>query len=307
MIEVRFINENKQATSNPVYQWDYGQQLYIYGLNSTDATIQVHFYDRSCDRAIVRLATYEVTDEVSKIEVYYKVQIPDSLLENSYFISAFIYMVNSDSGNTTHFITIPVIERKKPEGFISELDPSQTTLFEQALIDINNANDALIERTDEVSKYFNSELRKVKDYTQGNAEDIRDLNYKVETLENNLSDVTGATINKIKSKVNNVGFNKSSWENASGHEYLDYSIDTKGLYAITYQSEYDYKYYTIYLSIHNLNLNQATTGVFNSEKGFVNIGFTWNHTTQGITQDSNIVALHITSVYLITPYDVNIS
>lgn len=35
-IEFRFVNENKQATSNPVYQWDYGQQLYIYGLNSTD-------------------------------------------------------------------------------------------------------------------------------------------------------------------------------------------------------------------------------------------------------------------------------
>ena len=37
---------------------------------------------------------------------------PDGLLENSYSINAFIYMVNSDSGNTTHHITIPVLARK---------------------------------------------------------------------------------------------------------------------------------------------------------------------------------------------------
>ena len=124
MIQVAFINGNKEATSSPVYQWAYGQQLYIYGLNSTDATIQVHFADRSCERTIVRLATYEVSDDVSNVEVYYKVQILASLLENSYSINAFIYVVTSESGNTAHHINIPVIARIKPEGFISELDPT---------------------------------------------------------------------------------------------------------------------------------------------------------------------------------------
>ena len=33
MIQVAFINGNEVATANPIYQWDYGQQLYIYGLN----------------------------------------------------------------------------------------------------------------------------------------------------------------------------------------------------------------------------------------------------------------------------------
>ena len=112
MVQVYFINGSKEATSNPIYQWDYGRQLYIYGIKSTDATIQVHFCDKSCDRSIVRLATYEVSNDVSNVEVYYKVQIPDGLLENSYSINAFIYMVNSDSGNTTHHITIPVLARK---------------------------------------------------------------------------------------------------------------------------------------------------------------------------------------------------
>ena len=65
MIQVAFTNDYKQATSNPVYQWDYGRELYIYGLKSSDATIQVHFSDRSCERTIVRLATFFPTDNVS--------------------------------------------------------------------------------------------------------------------------------------------------------------------------------------------------------------------------------------------------
>ena len=95
MVQVTFTNDYKQATSNPVYQWDYGRELYIYGLNSTDATIQVPFSDRSCERTIVRLATFFPTDNVSNFEIYYKVQIPDELLENSYHINAFIYMVDT--------------------------------------------------------------------------------------------------------------------------------------------------------------------------------------------------------------------
>ena len=53
MIEVNFINENKEITSKPVYQWDYGRQLNIYGLNITDVAIQVHFCGKSTDRIIV--------------------------------------------------------------------------------------------------------------------------------------------------------------------------------------------------------------------------------------------------------------
>ena len=90
MIQVAFLNESKEAASSPIYQWDYGRWLLIYGLETNEATIQVHFYDRSCERAIVKLATYCVTDEVNNVDVYYNVQIPDGLLENSYLINAFM-------------------------------------------------------------------------------------------------------------------------------------------------------------------------------------------------------------------------
>ena len=68
MIEVTFINDYKYTTSNPVYLWDYGLNLNIYGLNTTDEVIQVHFADNSCERTIVRLA--------SKYADYYQVSIP---------------------------------------------------------------------------------------------------------------------------------------------------------------------------------------------------------------------------------------
>ena len=56
MIVVTFINDYKYSTSSPVYQWDYGQKLIMYGLDTTNDVIQVHFTDNSCERTIVRLA-----------------------------------------------------------------------------------------------------------------------------------------------------------------------------------------------------------------------------------------------------------
>ena len=57
MIEVTFINDYKYSTSSPVYQWDYGQKLIMYSLDTTNDVIQVHFTDNSCERTIVRLAS----------------------------------------------------------------------------------------------------------------------------------------------------------------------------------------------------------------------------------------------------------
>lgn len=105
----------KYTTSNPVYQWDYGQKLIMYGLDTTNEVIQVHFTDNSCKRTIVILA--------SKSADYYQVSIPDGLLENCFHINAYIYLITDDSGYTTHLISLPVIARKKPEGFISQDDP----------------------------------------------------------------------------------------------------------------------------------------------------------------------------------------
>lgn len=115
MVEVTFINDYKYSTSSPVYQWGYGQKFIMYGLDTTNEVIQVHFTDNSCERTIVRLA--------SKNTDYYQVFIPDGLLENSFPINAYIYLITEDSGETTHQISIPVIARKKPKGFTNQNNP----------------------------------------------------------------------------------------------------------------------------------------------------------------------------------------
>ena len=186
MIEVTFINDYKYTTSNPVYQWDYGRKLNIYGLNTTDEVIQVHFADNSCERTIVRLA--------SKYADYYQVSIPDGLLENSFPINAYIYLITDDSGETTHQISIPVIARKKPEGFTSHDDPVIKTQIEQLILDINEANGELLANAEELYDYVDSETSKVSGYVQVNSESIRDIESSIEEISN--------TVTSLDSKLN---------------------------------------------------------------------------------------------------------
>jgi len=105
MVEVTFINDYKYSTSSPVYQCDYVRKLIMYGLDTTNDVIQVHFTDNSYERIIVRLA--------SKNSDYYQV-------------------------------FIPVIASKKPEGFTSQNDPIIQTQIELLIIDITESNKELI-------------------------------------------------------------------------------------------------------------------------------------------------------------------
>ena len=66
-------------------------------------------------------------------------------MENDWDIHAFIYKVETEAGNTTHIIKIPIFKRKKPEGFVIEPDSSQTTLLEEELIKINEVVGSLVE------------------------------------------------------------------------------------------------------------------------------------------------------------------
>ncbi len=186
MVEVTFINDYKYTTSNPVYQWDYGQKLNIYGIDSTDEVIQVHFADNSCERTIVRLA--------SKNADYYQVSIPDGLLENSFPINAYIYLITDDSGYTTHLISIPVIARKKPEGFTSHDDPVIRTQIEQLILDINEANREILANTEELYDYVDSEVMKANNNSQDNSESIRDIESSIEEI--------GNTVTSLNDKLN---------------------------------------------------------------------------------------------------------
>lgn len=108
----------------------------MYGLDTTNEVIQVHFTDNSCERTIVRQA--------SKNADYYQISIPDDLLGNSFPINSYIYLIIDNSGETIHQISIPVIAGKKPEGFTSQNDHTIKTQIELLIIDITKSNKELI-------------------------------------------------------------------------------------------------------------------------------------------------------------------
>lgn len=180
MVKVTFGNNGKQAMSEPVTQWDKGQELRLYGTGLTDATVQVHFCDKTCGRTMVRLGTLM---NVLEDGGYYTVQIPNELLENKYSINAFVYRITSDCGSTTHHAIIPVNERKRPEDFISEPDPTQTTLLEEALANINLANTHLVQSADAAMEEINAKADEMNKSLNVMNEDIEELDTRITNLE----------------------------------------------------------------------------------------------------------------------------
>ena len=235
MIEVTFINDYKYSTSSPVYQWDYGQKLIMYGLDTTNEVIQVHFTDNSCERTIVRLA--------SKYADYYQVSIPDGLLENCFPINAYIYLITDDSGYTTHLISIPVIARKKPEGFTSHDDPVIRTQVEQLILDINEANKELIDAANALHSYVDKETEDLQNQIDDVTVNISDVSYRVDETENDIYDIK-SDISDIKDKLTTVNNPKKL---------------VSGLYSITLlyddveDEQGNYHYENEVISIDNIN------------------------------------------------------
>ena len=107
-----FSSASSYGNASGLWQYDYGQVLRIQGLNLPKA-VEIHFsLTEFSGNSITRIGTTKdgVTDVI----------IPDSMLENgdtgqNYNIYAFIFLTNSDSGNTEYRIKIPVKARPKPE------------------------------------------------------------------------------------------------------------------------------------------------------------------------------------------------
>lgn len=118
-------NENT-ADVHDIWQWDYGQILRIQGLN-LPAAAEIHFsLLPTGGEAKRRIGVTKdgVTD----------VTIPDFCLEantiTNYIAYAFIYLSDTESGETVKRIRMHIIARPKPEAFES---PEAEELFRQAI------------------------------------------------------------------------------------------------------------------------------------------------------------------------------
>lgn len=145
---VLFEPDAKYATAYGLWQYDYGQVLRIQGLN-LPKVVEIHFsLTESSGDSITRIGTTKdgATDVI----------IPDSMLENgdtsqNYNIYAFIFLTDSDSGNTEYRIKISVKARPKPEAVCGS---GETTLE-----NIMSAVNQIADRKADALDYKNNVLR----------------------------------------------------------------------------------------------------------------------------------------------------
>lgn len=124
---------NTYTTVAGLWQYDYGQILRIQNLKLPTA-VEIHFsLSERGGQAVTRVGTTRdnVTDVV----------IPDSMLENAdttadYKIYAFIYLTDSESGQTEYKISMSVKSRPRPESFERQEDAE---LFRTAIAEVNKS------------------------------------------------------------------------------------------------------------------------------------------------------------------------
>lgn len=113
MTKASFCDGSGYAVATRLYQWDYGQELHIYGITCT-GNIEVHFSINN-QKALVEMGVYDEDHIVARI--------PDILLTKGTEIMAHVYIENGISGRTIKSIKIPVQSRAKPEDYVDGDSP----------------------------------------------------------------------------------------------------------------------------------------------------------------------------------------
>lgn len=159
-------NDSNTATANGVRQWDYGQILRIQGLQLPTA-VEVHFALIDSKDSVTRIGTTKdgVTDVV----------IPDSMIEAGKNIFAYVYLRDSESGQTEYEIKIVVTTRAKPEAFDT---PEDKELFAQAIEAVNEAAD----RAEKAGQAATEAAGQAAEDAQQTAEDRKEVAKMVETV-----------------------------------------------------------------------------------------------------------------------------
>lgn len=133
MIAAVFTENNDYAQVYGVWQWDYGQELRIQGLN-LPAAVEIHFaLQETGGEAVTRVGVTQ--DGITTVP------IPDSMLEGAgnskdYQIYAWVYLADQVSGETIKRIKMQVRARPMPEAFEA---PEDGEIFRQAIEAVNEA------------------------------------------------------------------------------------------------------------------------------------------------------------------------
>ncbi len=205
------------TTVSGLWQYDYGQVLRIQGIELPTA-VEIHFSLSERDgQAVTRVGTTRdnVTDVV----------IPDSMLENGdatadYKIYAFIYLTDSESGQTEYKISMSVKSRPRPEQYEKQEDGE---LFRKAISEVNKSADSALQskkeaeawahgytdfpdRNEDNAKYYaekaRDEAEKIQSkVTEGKEEIDRYINENRNDLKGEIGNVNFAAFKVVKSRL----------------------------------------------------------------------------------------------------------
>lgn len=208
---------NTYTTASGLWQYDYGQVLRIQNLKLPHA-VEIHFaLSERGGQGVTRIGTTKdgVTDVV----------IPDSMLENGdittdYKIYAFIYLTDSESGQTEYKISMSVKSRPRPEQFEKQEDGE---LFRKAISEVNKSADSALqskkeaeawarghveyaERDKDNARYYAKQAKDEAEkilakVTEGKEEIDRYIEEKKETLKGDTGNVNFAAFRVVNGRL----------------------------------------------------------------------------------------------------------
>ena len=119
-----------RADRKPIWQWNYGQILQLHGLDLPKAT-EVHFsHSNISGDALIRIGT--TTDKITEVA------IPESFLEHSGKVTAYVYCSTVDHGQTEYKTYFKIEARAKPEAWDK---PEDAEIFHEAIEAVNESAD----------------------------------------------------------------------------------------------------------------------------------------------------------------------
>lgn len=114
-------------TVNGLHQWDYGQSLEIEAPD-LPALVEVHFACAGMLEAVVRSCALADGKVIAAI--------PDICLEQTTPVVAWVYEVGETSGRTTRTVTLPIIQRAKPQGSVT-ISPAMSDKYTELVAAVN--------------------------------------------------------------------------------------------------------------------------------------------------------------------------
>lgn len=115
-------------TVNGLHQWDYGRTLEIEA-PELPTLVEIHFACAGMPEAEVRSCTL--------IDGKVTAAIPDICLEQTSPVIAWVYEIGETNGRTTRMVTLPIIQRAKPQGSVT-ITPAVADKYTELLAAVND-------------------------------------------------------------------------------------------------------------------------------------------------------------------------